>query len=462
MASRIEDEDELQGAPEAAEEVTGETAVPEATAPAAAPAAVPSVRDYIAQKYNLAGPPQSPDAEFQKLAGDNSKVAQARADAQDEKSHANVWEGITKLVGGRDHNKDYFKSERADADKKVQAAEDDHKALIANYLQGKQLGWQDEQHGHDRKSWEQQDTDSEFKNQQNDRTTDRQDAEDDPDSQESQYARRVAQTLDPKGDYSDLNATQIKANMPLVKDIYDKSMRSQDMALRWGEGNRAKAAAADNKRIEGQGKNYVKMNGEILGQGRAPADVKQAQKDNLAADKANKLLTGNLNELGPTQAHLAMDEVAKLATGGVATDAVRSGLDPKTFAEDWATFKNKFAGPDGTVSNANMGPFLQQHKDYLDGMHQITQNLLHKYQRNVYDGYVDGGQISPEHQEKFQTRHPELFPELQDDKSSAAPAGAAPAAPTKAPPPPPVGSVIDGHRFKGGDPSQQSSWEEVK
>lgn len=194
-----------------------------------------------------------------------------------------------------------------------------------------------------------------------------------------------------------------------------------------------KETAAKTKADEKKGTNFKNMNGEMLGQGRAPPDFKQALKDQQSIDKANELFDSHkdLNTMTKSEAALAAGELEKIATGGAGTEAGRQGLDPHSFQESWADFKNKFVGPDGSVDPANIGPFLQKQKDYLQGLGKVTQTRINKYRRDVYDGYDGGDLIADKHRELTKKKHPELFPEEQEN--AKAPAEAAPTAKEPAP-----------------------------
>lgn len=205
--------------------------------------------------------------------------------------------------------------------------------------------------------------------------------------------------------------------------------KSHDAAMVDATGNKAEAKAA-----AGQKKSYIEMNDKVNGVGRAPPDIKQALKDKQSIDKANELISGrDLNSLSKSEAALLAGELEKIATGGAGTEAGRQGLDPHTFGEQWAAFKNKFVGKDGEVEPAQIGAFIRQQQDYLHGLKKVTDSHLHTYQRGVHDTYLDNGDISDEQSQKFQKRHPELFQDSQ--QASAAPA-AAPAGNKQAAAPP--------------------------
>lgn len=405
----------------------------EADAPSAAPTdpAKPdpeAIKAFLAQKYGEAT--------------DNTDIKAAQADARRQNMIANIGSAVEGLArsgsqahGGQGVDEGFYQGLKQQGQQGVAQAQAARQQAIQDFLTKNQLGRQGVEDAQTALA-------NKVKNDANN-----------PKSMQSQIARHVWQSANPNMDFESMPGwDSMSANdMSLVKDPVDLKARldakSADVKMHYATladsaatRNAIKSEAADRKSDEkaekDQGKNYVKMSGEVMGQGRAPPDIKQALKDQQSIDKANKLFDGrDLNSLSKSEAALVAGELEKIATGGAGTEAGRAGLDPHSFDEQWSAFKNKFVGADGSVEPANIGAFLQQQKNYLQGLGEVTNDRIRKYQRGVYDSYVDGNQISPEHQEKFQGHHPELFPELKTAadtptaKPQAAPSVSAPPAP---------------------------------
>lgn len=417
----------------AAEDKPDEAAAP--AAPAPAPTKDQEIKDYLGGKYDKAS--------------DNSDVKAARDAASDTNTIANIGQALEGVFraksmahGGAGVNTGLYQDIRAQGQQGVAQAQAARQQAIQDFVAKNQLG--------------RQGVEDAQKQQENAVLN----AHNDPASPQSRALQASIQKFYPDDDLSVLSANDIKSTWMDAKKVHETIKARKQAAKQTAEwhqsnidsriavnaSNKQNAAdRADAKAAAGaakdQGKNYVKMDSEIHGSGRAPPDIKQSLKDQLSIDKANKLFDGrDLNSLSKSEAALVAGELEKIATGGSGTEAGRAGLDPHSFEEQWAAFKNKFVGANGAVEPANIGAFLQQQKDYLQGLKSVTDDRLNKYGRGVHDTYLEAGQITPEQSEKYQTRHPELFPELQ----AASRPGAAPTArvPTAAPQPPPHGDTV--------------------
>ncbi len=406
-----------------------------------------AIKDYLTQQYGNAA--------------STSGIEDAKASARRKNSIAGIGEGLESMFkarsmayGGAGVNHGLYDGIRQDGQQGIQQAQAARQAAIQDFVTKNQLGRQAAEDTQKQKGW--------------DVTNDA----NDPDSKQSQIARHVWENANPGMKLGEMPEWGgMSANdMALIKDPIDLKAKLDERATaaaqtaEWHRANvdsrnQATAAAKEGKAArddakseaaasKDQGKNYVKMDSEIHGAGRAPPDIRQALKDQQSIDKANKLFEGrDLNSLSKSEAALAASELEKIATGGSGTEAGRQGLDPHSFEEQWSAFKNKFVGANGAVEPAQIGAFLQQQKDYLQGLKTVTDDRLNKYGRGVHDTYLEAGQISPEQSEKYQARHPELFPELQKTANQpAAPANKQAAAPAH-----PVGSMVtlkSGKKYK--------------
>lgn len=192
------------------------------------------------------------------------------------------------------------------------------------------------------------------------------------------------------------------------------------------------------KSVEAQGKHYIEMVNRRNGVGRLPPDVKQQLGDAYTVEKASELLKGDLNSISSQRAALIAAEMEKVATGSAGTEAGRHGLNPNTFAQNWSNFKNRFTGPNGQIDGAQIGPFLQQNKEYLEGIGKIAADKLKTYRQANFKNSVIAGQISPEQQAGYKDLYPQDFAE---DELAAAPAPKTPQAGGTANAAPVIGGV---------------------
>jgi hypothetical protein len=413
---------------------------PEAEASADQVAPAPAVdrdaqiKSFLTQKY---GAPEF-DA-----AADDSAVKDAQKGASRGNMIANIGQALAGFAGaGATSNggkapvdTSLYSNMREDQGQKVKQAQSARDAKIKDFLSKRNMGREDvadkraeAEFGQKQKEWG-------VKN-----------VENDPNSETSAGVRATYQEMFPDvvaglgDDFAHLSAAAIRANLTNSIELKAKmdankeiaksrnQQHSDAMALRSDAVN----TAADKKVSESQGKAYTEMTNRIAGGRGAPQNVTQAQLAQTSVAKAKELIdqapNGDLNKLSPQQVNLLGAEIEKIATGGVPTEAGRAGLDPQTFAAQWAAFKNKAVGPDGQVNGAELGPFIAQNKAYIEGLGKVVNGVVSKYQRDTFDDYADSGRLSEDHQAKFRKKHPELFPEEQPGARAAAGVAAAPKA----------------------------------
>jgi hypothetical protein len=169
----------------------------------------------------------------------------------------------------------------------------------------------------------------------------------------------------------------------------------------------------------------------------------QAETNLLNIKKFNSGLNikGDPNNLNPQLVNLLTAEASKIATGGVPTAAEMAGLKQSTLPSTLASAAQALLN---SPSPAKQGAFLKEIKAYNDAIAKDSQDeILGKYKRVLN---VANAQFSKN--PRIQAANKEYLGRFEDQTQQAGG--------------PAVGSIVDGHKFKGGDPNSQSSWEEVK
>lgn len=134
--------------------------------------------------------------------------------------------------------------------------------------------------------------------------------------------------------------------------------------------------------------------------------VSQAEKDIYASQKVNTMFSkyGDLNQLSPQMANLATAEVAKIASNAAADDHMMQMLSPNAFRGSLANAWQKVTNE---PSPANAGDFLQQYKDYADGITQDAHKVITDRYGRLYATRKD--QWSPSQQQTFQDAYLNRF-----------------------------------------------------
>lgn len=117
--------------------------------------------------------------------------------------------------------------------------------------------------------------------------------------------------------------------------------------------------------------------------------VQQAAKNVLAAQNALSMLPSDpkrYNDLDTRQLQVFMDEIGKIASGGVPTEHGIQAMLPNTLyskiAQKWSQLGNK-------PTPAQAGAFVQQNKQYLDELMGNANQTLGHFRYNTMQGYKD-------------------------------------------------------------------------
>lgn len=208
----------------------------------------------------------------------------------------------------------------------------------------------------------------------------------DPTSPQSKAVQAMVSRLYP-GKFSPEDLAKISASdtdsilKPLELDEKIQA-RKQETSDKQAE----RAATAKEKSDEKDEKSNETANKTTTAQlvsARGDPTAQQAEKDIYASSKINGMFSkyGDINNLSPEMAQLAIMEVSKIASGASPDDHMLHALDP-------GSFSGKLAGVWQKVVNhpvpANVGSFLKQYKDYADDLSDNAKKVvLDRYGRII-------------------------------------------------------------------------------
>lgn len=183
----------------------------------------------------------------------------------------------------------------------------------------------------------------------------------------------------------------------------------------------SKTDKSGNKANDAQAKVYNALAGQLESTRSSSPAVSQAEKDLYASDKIHTLIErsapdGDLNKLGDAQVNTLIMEVAKMASGGQASEAELHALKPDAvpgrFAKLWGQYANE-------PTAANAGKFIQQYVDYADGLRSDAQEVI----KDRYGRMINAkkSQLTPEQVKDLEDNYINRFEAKNQKKSSAAP-----------------------------------------
>ena len=150
------------------------------------------------------------------------------------------------------------------------------------------------------------------------------------------------------------------ADLDKLSPMYEKMWQAQENA----KNRAAMREVTQGQKSTTQQNQALQQTMGMLESARGNAEVQQAQKDIYAAKKANSLV-GNLDpdNLSPQQVHLLVQEVSKIATGGVPAQAEVAAMMPETTRMKLASLWSKLQN---SPEPAQAGAFVKQYQDYIN------------------------------------------------------------------------------------------------
>ncbi len=95
-----------------------------------------------------------------------------------------------------------------------------------------------------------------------------------------------------------------------------------------------------------------------------------------------------------------------MASGGVGSEHGQRSLESDTFNQSFQSFMSKV---NNEPTGAELGSFIEQNRNYLEGLSKTNSNVVRDYQKKIYGGYKN--RISPEDDALFKTDYADLFAE---------------------------------------------------
>ena len=136
-------------------------------------------------------------------------------------------------------------------------------------------------------------------------------------------------------------------------------------------------------------------------------DAKQASSDIYTAGKALDILEPykkDLNKVPNVVKAELVQELAKIAGGGVGSDETRRSLDAQTYKSQWQAFLTKVQGE---PTGAQLGEFIKLHKRYLEKIRTEAKKVLVQRGKGIIASRSQ--RLTPEQLKIIREQHPDMF-----------------------------------------------------
>lgn len=206
----------------------------------------------------------------------------------------------------------------------------------------------------------------------------------------------------------------------------------------------AKAQAEYDKHAQEKERQAISLRGD---------DAAKLSSAKLSAISSGRALInkykGRENEMPPSDLALLAADRVKSVTGGQPTETEMEHMTPSNGGTMWSNVKSKFTRK---PEPANSGEWVKD----ADADFKVQEQAARAILKNRQDQITNDPKLRPEDRERIgKMAVPPEFDQPPGGAPEMIPASkAAPKMPT-------VGEVRDGHRFKGGNPADPRSWEEV-
>jgi len=140
----------------------------------------------------------------------------------------------------------------------------------------------------------------------------------------------------------------------------------------------------------------------MLAGARQQPQIMQALKDIYGVDKAEYLYNAykDPNKFSKQDKALYLQEIAKISSGGKATQAELEHLDPDTYRSRFADLGSKFLNE---PTAANLGAFLKRYHSYMLDLRKNAVNTIKDTHQKILDSAPSG--LSEEARQKYQKNY---------------------------------------------------------
>lgn len=143
---------------------------------------------------------------------------------------------------------------------------------------------------------------------------------------------------------------------------------------------------------------------------RSEPTAAQATKDIYAAQKATAILkpyVGDYNKVPAVVKSELVQELGKIAAGGIGSDASRESLDAQTYRSTFAKFMEKVKGE---PTGAQLGAFIKLHERYLNQLSKDAKQVLKDRTERIISGRRK--QLAPGEEDYIRKELNKEIPEL--------------------------------------------------
>ncbi len=222
-------------------------------------------------------------------------------------------------------------------------------------------------------------------------------------------------------------ATQMKQIVPYVfKDMEakqaqaakheDMAMRTKELEMRHKELSASKAQAAADRKQRQQEQDDIKKTrdqdkasenfSKAFSSFRGNTAVQQAAASLKNSEAAMAIINSkpDYNKIDQPMYNTLTAEIAKIATGGAATEGSSHDMRAQTLQSKAAAFWQNVSG---NPTGAQLGKFIEENKDYLDHLNEINNRWVNNYKADIYRGFRK--HMHPTDQQEFEEAHPEVM-----------------------------------------------------
>lgn len=237
----------------------------------------------------------------------------------------------------------------------------------------------------------------------------------DPNSAASNKMRAISQPMLAKIGIklpSNMSFNEIEKNFPMFTKMYDVQQQTEARREAAHESALNRAAMLSSKKedktTDTQNKTFAKTMGDLTTY-RGAKDVGNAAEALRNSDAAMTLINMNpdYNKMSNEQYNLLAAEVAKIATGGAATEAATKDAKAKTVQSQAAHFWSEVSGK---PTPAELGAFIKQNKDYLTHLNDVNHKIVTNFKQAKLAGAFDN--FSDEQKQEALLQHPDVAKNL--------------------------------------------------